>query len=68
MCYVITLNVVISENGVQQSLALIRNSLKSSRMELEGTHFDGSHPHVFVVFGASVRFFSLFFMNIGLLI
>ncbi|XP_026474189.1 glucose-6-phosphate 1-dehydrogenase [Ctenocephalides felis] len=42
-----------TENGVQQSLALIRNSLKSSRMELEGTHFDGSHPHVFVVFGAS---------------
>lgn len=28
---------------------------------LEGTHFDGSYPHVFVTLGASVRITFIFF-------
>lgn len=36
-----------------EGLAAIRRSLKSKSMDTEGTHFDGSYPHVFVTFGAS---------------
>lgn len=37
-----------------ETLALIRQSLKSHSMDREGTHFDENFPHVFMVFGASV--------------
>lgn len=37
-----------------ETLALIRQSLKSQSMDREGTHFDDTFPHVFIVFGASV--------------
>lgn len=39
--------------GVEETLALIRKSLKCTSMVCEGTHFDGKIPHVFVTFGAS---------------
>jgi glucose-6-phosphate 1-dehydrogenase len=41
-------------NG-EHTLALIRKSLKSCNMNKEGSRFDGTIPHVFVCFGASVR-------------
>ncbi|XP_046621762.1 glucose-6-phosphate 1-dehydrogenase isoform X1 [Neodiprion virginianus] len=42
------------ETTTEQSLAFIRQSLKSATMDhLEGTHFDGSIPHIFVILGAS---------------
>lgn len=36
-----------------ETLSLIRRSLKSHSMNKEGTQFDESFPHIFVVFGAS---------------
>ncbi|XP_015594456.1 glucose-6-phosphate 1-dehydrogenase isoform X2 [Cephus cinctus] len=40
--------------STEDSLVLIRQSLKSADMDhLEGTHFDGSFPHVFITLGAS---------------
>lgn len=53
----------------EEALKLIRRSLKSNSMDrVEGTHFDGSYPHVFVTFGASVsgsnpRDFNFFSIN-----
>lgn len=42
----------------EEALKLIRRSLKSNSMDrMEGTHFDGTYPHIFVTFGASVRSF-----------
>lgn len=38
---------------------LLRNSLKSSDMDHDGTHFDGNDLHIFAIFGASVRNFHL---------
>lgn len=43
-------------NTTEEALKLIRRSLKSNSMDrMEGTHFDGTFPHIFVTFGASVR-------------
>ncbi|XP_011498238.1 PREDICTED: glucose-6-phosphate 1-dehydrogenase isoform X2 [Ceratosolen solmsi marchali] len=40
--------------SIEESLRYIRQSLKSEEMDyLEGTHFDGLFPHVFVTLGAS---------------
>lgn len=44
-----------SSNTTEEALKLIRRSLKSNSMDrMEGAHFDGSYPHVFITFGASV--------------
>lgn len=37
----------------EETLHRIINSLKSTTMVCEGTHFDGQIPHTFVIFGAS---------------
>ncbi|XP_017768268.1 PREDICTED: glucose-6-phosphate 1-dehydrogenase isoform X2 [Nicrophorus vespilloides] len=37
----------------EECLSLYRKSLESKDMDHDGTHFDGEHPHVFVIFGAS---------------
>lgn len=43
-------------NTTEEALKLIRRSLKSNSMDrMEGTHFDGTYPHIFVTFGASVK-------------
>lgn len=39
--------------SAEESLNLIRKSLRSPNMDLQGTHFDGNLPHVFVTLGAS---------------
>ncbi|KAK2589044.1 hypothetical protein KPH14_001883 [Odynerus spinipes] len=42
------------KTSTEESLQFIRQSLKSEEMDhLEGTHFDGLLPHVFVTLGAS---------------
>lgn len=39
----------------QRTLEIIRDELKSDSLkECEGTYWDGCHPHMFVVMGASV--------------
>ena len=38
----------------EESLAIIRQSLKCDDRKPEGIDFDSSHPHVFVTLGASV--------------
>ncbi|CAH0769930.1 unnamed protein product [Bemisia tabaci] len=43
----------MSRSNTEETLKLIRKSLRSPCMELEGTHFDGNIPHIFVTFGAS---------------
>lgn len=44
-----------NSNSTEAALKLIRQSLKSNSMvRMEGTHFDGTYPHIFVTFGASV--------------
>ncbi|XP_012277151.1 glucose-6-phosphate 1-dehydrogenase isoform X2 [Orussus abietinus] len=44
----------MSRRSTEESLKLIRESLKSSEMDhMEGTHFDDKLPHVFVTLGAS---------------
>lgn len=40
-------------------LGLIRQSLKKCTVEDDGAYFDGQHPHVFVILGASVSFWFL---------
>lgn len=40
-------------NCSEESLMLLRNSLKSSDMDHDGTHFDRNDLHIFVIFGAS---------------
>lgn len=62
-----------STNQTEEALKLIRRSLKSNSMDrVEGTHFDGNYPHIFIVFGASVGFqrkfdfFNLFYSNVFL--
>lgn len=42
-----------SINCAEETLTLIRRSLKSNSMDREGTHFDENFPHVFCIFGAS---------------
>lgn len=43
-------------NTTEEALKLIRRSLKSNSMDrMEGTRFDGTYPHIFVTFGASVK-------------
>ncbi|GLV46699.1 Zwischenferment [Carabus blaptoides fortunei] len=42
-----------TDNCSKESLTLIRNSLHSSDMDHDGTHFDESYPHIFSIFGAS---------------
>lgn len=47
-----------TSNTTEEALKLIRRSLKSNSMnQVEGTHWDGTYPHVFVTFGASVSVF-----------
>lgn len=47
-------------NQTEAALKLIRRSLKSNSMDrVEGTHFDGTYPHIFITFGASVSWMSL---------
>lgn len=44
-----------TSNTTETALKLIRKSLKSTSMDrMEGTHFDGTFPHIFTTFGASV--------------
>jgi len=44
-----------SSNQTEEALKLIRRTLKSNSMDrVEGTHFDGTYPHIFITFGASV--------------
>lgn len=44
-----------SVQTTEEALKLIRRSLKSKSMNrVEGIHFDGNYPHIFVTFGASV--------------
>lgn len=41
--------------STEESLMIIRESLKSDEMDhLEGTHFYGQVPHIFITLGASV--------------
>ncbi|KAI5692296.1 hypothetical protein M8J75_013103 [Diaphorina citri] len=39
--------------NTEETLTLIRKSLRSATQEVEGTHFDQNIPHIFVTFGAS---------------
>lgn len=49
------LSTASSASNSQRTLDLIRQDLSSdSVMNSEGTYFDSRHPHLFVVFGASV--------------
>lgn len=41
------------DRGCEESLVLLRRSLKSASMASEGKNFEGSVPHVFVILGAS---------------
>lgn len=43
-----------ASNTTEEALKLIRKSLKSCSMDQDGTRFDGTYPHIFVTFGASV--------------
>ncbi|RZF33641.1 hypothetical protein LSTR_LSTR007019 [Laodelphax striatellus] len=43
----------VNNNGSSDCLSLIRQSLRSPNMDLQGTHFDGNMTHIFVTFGAS---------------
>ncbi|XP_008469502.1 glucose-6-phosphate 1-dehydrogenase isoform X1 [Diaphorina citri] len=40
-------------SNTEETLTLIRKSLRSATQEVEGTHFDQNIPHIFVTFGAS---------------
>lgn len=56
-----------TSNTTEEALKLIRRSLKSNSMDrVEGTHFDGTYPHVFVTFGASVSDFIFHFYPFAL--
>lgn len=49
-------------NTSEETLKLIRKILRTNSLgEIEGTHFDGTYPHVFVTFGASVSDFIFHF-------
>uniref|UniRef100_A0A1B6D356 Glucose-6-phosphate 1-dehydrogenase n=2 Tax=Clastoptera arizonana TaxID=38151 RepID=A0A1B6D356_9HEMI len=43
----------LKRQGTEETLTLIRRSLRSPNMEMEGSHFDGNQPHLFITFGAS---------------
>lgn len=42
-----------NNEGTEETLKLIRQSLRSPNMEKEGSHFDRNLPHLFITFGAS---------------
>lgn len=47
-----------TSNTSEEALKLIRKILKTNTLgEIEGTQFDGSYPHVFVLLGSSVSCF-----------
>lgn len=46
--------------NTEETLTLIRKSLRSATHEVEGTHFDQNIPHIFVTLGASVSLSSCF--------
>lgn len=41
------------DRGCEESLVLLRRSLKSANMASEGKNFEGGVPHIFVILGAS---------------
>lgn len=48
-----------SAKTTEEALKLIRRSLKSNSMNrMEGTCFDATYPHIFVIFGASVIYYN----------
>ncbi|XP_054279515.1 glucose-6-phosphate 1-dehydrogenase isoform X2 [Macrosteles quadrilineatus] len=39
--------------GTEETLQMIRKSLRSPNLDIQGSHFDKDLPHIFVTFGAS---------------